>query len=127
VQGRPAAIVYHVNSLASGSGSLLDEIVRTAGFRNAAAGMRLGPADRLPLETLVMEAPELLVRATAADTYRTPLADNLRHPALAAVARRRAAVHLPPPLWMCGTPDVAEAVELLADARRQWTDRGPRS
>ncbi|MEQ1711607.1 MAG: ABC transporter substrate-binding protein, partial [Hyphomicrobium sp.] len=41
---RPSAVVFHVNSLASGTGSLLDEIVRAAGYRNAAHSMRLGPA-----------------------------------------------------------------------------------
>ncbi len=114
---RPSAVVYHVNSLASGTGSLLDEIVRAAGYRNAAQSMRLGPAGRLPLETLVLEAPEVVVMATAADTYRTTVADNLRHPAFRALVASRRTVHLPMPLWMCGTPDVADAVAELAAAR----------
>lgn len=114
---RPAAVVYHVNSLASGSGSLLDEIVTAAGYRNAARGMTLGPAGRLPLESLVLDAPDVVVMATAADTYRTTVADNLRHPAFRALVESRRTVALPMPLWMCGTPDVADAVAALVAAR----------
>lgn len=113
----PGAVVYHVNSLASGAGSLLDEIVRAAGFRNAARGMALGPAGRLPLESLVLDAPDVVVMATTADTYRTTVADNLRHPAFRALVESRRTVQLPMPLWMCGTPDVADAVAELAATR----------
>lgn len=122
----PGAVVYHVNSLASGAGSLLDEIVRAAGYRNAARHMRLGPLGRLPLETLVLEAPEVVVVATEPQTYRTTAADNLRHPALHALLRTRRTVELPMPLWMCGTPDVVDAVERLVAARPPST-RGPTS
>lgn len=113
----PTAIVYHVNSLASGAGSLLDEIVRAAGYHNAARDMRLGPGDRLPLETLVLQAPDAVVMATAPEAFRTTAADNLRHPAFRAILAQRQSVHLPMPLWMCGTADVAGAVEQLAAAR----------
>lgn len=116
-QSKPEAIVYHVNSLASGAGSLLDEIVRAAGFSNAVRDMGLGPAGRLPLETLLLDAPDVVVMATAAEAYRTTVADNLRHPAYRALLRARPTVHLPMPLWMCGTPDVAQAVEQLVAAR----------
>ncbi len=119
----PGAVVYHVNSLASGAGSLLDEIVRAAGYRNAAREMKLGPAGRLPLESLILEAPDVVVMATTADTYRTTVADNLRHPAFRALIENRRTVQLPMPLWMCGTADVADAVEDLAAARVSATVR----
>ena len=114
----PGAVVYHVNSLASGAGSLLDEIVQAAGYTNVARGMTLGPAGRLPLESLVLDAPDVVVMATTADTYRTTVADNLRHPAFRALVKTRHTVQLPMPLWMCGTPDVADAVAELAAARK---------
>lgn len=117
--GKPhrSVVVYHINSLASGAGSLLDEIVRTAGYRNAARDMRLGPGGRLPLESLLLDAPDVLVMATTADDYQTIVADNLRHPAFQALAQSRQTLHLPMPLWMCGTADIAGAVEQLAAAR----------
>lgn len=123
--GRPVAVVYHVNSLASGAGSLLDEIVQAAGYRNGARQMALGPAGRLPLETLVLDAPQVLVMATEAETYRTTAADNLRHPAFRELVGQRRTVHLPMPMWMCGTPDVADAVAHLAAMRPRPVASGP--
>lgn len=114
---RPTAIAYQVNSLASGPGSLMDEMLVAAGFRNLAADRALGPGGRLPLETLVVAPPDLLVFANAPDDFRTVLGDNLRHPALAHMLETRRSLHLSMPLWLCGTQHTARAVELLAAAR----------
>ena len=56
-----------------------------------------------------------------ADEYRTVVAENLRHPALATVLSERAVVVVPWRLWLCGTHYVAEAVNRLAEARRRLT------
>jgi iron complex transport system substrate-binding protein len=117
-EGVTTALAYQVNSLTSGPGSLIDEMLTAAGLRNLAGDRVLGPGGRLPLETLLVTPPDLLVFANAPDDFRTVLGDNLRHPALAEVLRERRTVHLPMPLWLCGTPHVAEAVEILAAARR---------
>lgn len=118
VSARPTAIAYQVNSLASGAGTLLDAALEAAGFRNIARDMKLGPAGRLPLEELVAAPPDLIVLANAPNDFRTVLADNLRHPAFARLIEKRAHVHLPMPLWMCATPRIADAVELLAAMKR---------
>ena len=115
----PSALVYQVNGLASGAGSLAEAVMSAAGFRNHARDLGLGPGGTLALEALVARPPDLLVLAGPADEYRTAVAENLRHPALAAVRRRTASVVLPWRLWLCGTPRVAEAVGLLAAARSQ--------
>jgi iron complex transport system substrate-binding protein len=115
---RPSALVYQLNSLASGPGTLVDAMLTAAGFRNLARELPLGPAGRLPLEALVASPPDLVVLATAPDAFRTVAADNLRHPALAAVLEERAHVLLGMPDWLCGTPRVARAVEALAGWRR---------
>jgi iron complex transport system substrate-binding protein len=111
---RPSALVYQLNSLASGPGTLVDAMLTAAGFRNLARELALGPAGRLPLETLVANPPDLVVLATAPDAFRTVAADNLRHPALAAVLAERPHVLLGMPDWLCGTPRAARAVEALA-------------
>ena len=114
----PSVVVYQLNSLASGAGTMLDAIVRAAGLRNAAHELPLGPAGRLPLETLALDAPDMIVVTALPDAYRTTTADNLRHPAFRALLARRRSVMLPMPLWMCGTPDVLDAVERLVAAHR---------
>lgn len=115
---RPSALVYQLNSLASGPGTLVDAMLTAAGFRNLARELPLGPAGRLPLETLVANPPDLVVLATAPDAFRTVAADNLRHPALAAVLAERPHVLLGMADWLCGTPRAARAVEALAGWRR---------
>lgn len=118
VPARPTAIAYQANSLASGSGTLLDAALEAAGYRNIARDIKLGPAGRLPLEELVAAPPDLIVLANAPNDFKTILADNLRHPAFTWLLERRAHVHLPMPLWMCATPRLADAVELLAAMKR---------
>ncbi len=114
VPSQPTAIAYQVGSYVSGADSLLDAALRAAGYRNLAREARLGAGGRMPLEDLVASPPDLLILANAADDFKTVLADNLRHPALIDVMRRRPSVHLPMPYWMCATPKIAEAVEILA-------------
>ncbi len=117
VPSRPTAIAYQVNSLVSGPQSLLDAALEAAGYRNMARDLKLGPAGRLPLEQLVATPPDLVVLANAPSDFQTVLADNLRHPALADLLRRRPNVHLPMPYWMCATPKLADAVEILASMK----------
>ncbi len=114
VQTRPTALAYQVGSFVSGPESLLDAAMEAAGFHNLARDRKLGAGGRLPLEQLVATPPDLLVLANAPDDFQTVLADNLRHPALADLMTRRPHVHLPMPYWMCATPKIAEAVEILA-------------
>ena len=94
-----------------------------AGFRNLAADLQLGSGGTLPLEALVATPPDLLVLSGPVDEHRTVVADNLRHPALAAVRRERASIVLPWRTWLCGTPYVAEAVEGLSRARSTLLER----
>lgn len=113
----PAALVYQVNGLASGPGSLADAALVLAGWRNHAAALRLGSGGQVAIEALITSPPDLIVLSARPDEYLTPVADNLRHPLL---ARFRAAARLevlPWALWLCGTPAIAEAVERLAEAR----------
>jgi iron complex transport system substrate-binding protein len=117
VDTRPTAIAYQVGSFVSGPDSLLDAALTAAGYRNLAREIQLGAAGRLPLEQLVTSPPDLLVLANAADDFQTVLADNLRHPALAKLLKERPSVHLPMPYWMCATPKIAEAVEILASMK----------
>lgn len=114
---RPSALAYQVNSLASGPGSLVDEVLEAAGFHNLARDIARGPAGRVPLETLVLTPPDLIVMANAPDDFATVIGDNLRHPAFRRLLAERPNIHLPMPLWMCATPKITEALEQLAAKR----------
>ena len=120
---RPEAVVYQANRLVSPDGSLAAAALEAAGFTNAANRLQPGAAGQVSLESLVVRPPDLVALGQNATTYRTPLADNLRHPALAYVLSRRPHVDLPMPLWLCGTQHLADAVTILARAREQLIER----
>jgi iron complex transport system substrate-binding protein len=113
----PTAVIYQVGGSVSGAGSLADAALAAAGFRNLAGEYRQTHGGQVPLELLVARPPDLIVLSSAAGEYRTVVADNLRHPALQALRRRRASIELPWQLWLCGTPHVADAIARLAEAR----------
>lgn len=117
------AIAYQVNSLVSGPGTLLDAAFAVAGIVNGADSRRLGRGGHLALEALVADPPDLVVLAQAPETYRTAVADNLRHPALIHLLAATPHLVLPMPLWLCGTPRIAEAVAMLVAARKAAATR----
>ena len=123
---RPTAVAVEIGSLVATSGSLLDEAMRWVGFANGTASRRLGPGNRLPLEVLVADPPDLIVLANNAQEFRTAAADNLRHPALKALLQRQHHVVLPLPAWLCGSPHVLASVAQLAAARRGLMAKRPR-
>lgn len=115
---RPSALVYQVNGLSAGPSTLADALIGAAGLVNHAATLGLGAGDALPLETLVARPPDLVILSGPADEYRTVVADNLRHPALAAVLAERRSVIVPWRYWLCGSHHAGVAVTRLAEARR---------
>jgi iron complex transport system substrate-binding protein len=121
---QPAALIYQVNGLSAGRGSLADALIRAAGLANHADTLGLGAGDALPLEVLVARPPDLLIFSGPADEYRTVVAENLRHPALTAVSAEHRSVIVPWRLWLCGTHFAAEAVRRLAEARRSIDPAG---
>ncbi len=115
---RPTALMYQINGLASGPGTLDDAVLRAAGFRNLARELHLGAGGRLSLEALVATPPDLLVLTAPSGQHRTVVADNLRHPALAKLRRDHASIEMAWRTFLCGTPAVTEAIAELVKARQ---------
>jgi iron complex transport system substrate-binding protein len=122
---RPTAVVYQVNSSAASPGSIADAVLQAAGFSNLAGVLGLGSGGQLPLEELVARPPDLIVLSGPVDEYHTPVADNLRHPALTALLRTHRSVVLPWRLWLCATPYLADAIERLAAVRADMEQNRP--
>ena len=121
----PTAVVYQIGGAVSGPGSLADAALTAAGFVNLASAYRTSKGGQVPLESLLAKPPELLVLASNGRDYATPLADNLRHPALLALAGLRPTLELSWRYWLCGTPHLAEAIERLARMRQRIEARAP--
>ncbi len=114
---RPSAIVYYVNSLAAGRGTLADTVLEAAGYRNLAAEQGIEGEGFLPLERIIANPPDFIVLGNGFQHYRSITADNLRHPALHRLFERVPHVVLPQALMMCDTPHIIDAIERLSAAR----------
>jgi iron complex transport system substrate-binding protein len=115
---RPVAAVTMASGVAIGRGTLVDELLDVAGFDNLAARLGLAGYGYLPLETLVMAHPDLLIMDRARPGRASLAAERLQHPVLRELFDARHVVTLPERLWTCPGTFSAEAVDVLAGARR---------
>lgn len=114
MRGRPPelALVYLPNGLSPGAGTLKDELMVLAGWRNLAAERGITGYGSLGLEDLVSHAPQAML-FDAVDLQHASLAQALlRHPALGDHIR---SLTIPTATWICGGPQIAEAAERLAE------------
>ncbi len=114
---RPRAALYAENSYASGARTLEGQVLEAAGFDNIATAHGLDFGGRMPLEVLVMSAPEVVITETGRPGARAARAQAvLSHPALAALRRADVVAHRD---WICATPAVLDAIAALTDLRRR--------
>jgi iron complex transport system substrate-binding protein len=111
----PRAAFYYPNGYTMGEGSLAHEILTRAGFRNITSEVAPSATGQIPLEVLVLAAPDLVIRNRP---YRgaSQAEAILHHPALRALVAAGAG-HESGPDWSCGTPRVVEALRALVETR----------
>lgn len=112
---RPRAALWYVNSFTLGAQSLAGDILASAGFANVATEAGLDHGGTLPLERLILLNPEVIVQGRDYPG-QARAEDNLAHPALRALNARRTGT-LTDRDWICGTPQVLDAVRSLRDLR----------
>ncbi|MCA0869946.1 ABC transporter substrate-binding protein [Seohaeicola saemankumensis] len=113
---RPRAALYYVNSFTLGDQSLAGAILNAAGFDNIATEVGLDWGGALPLEQLVMLGPDVIVRGRDYPG-QSRAEDNLTHPALRTLTETRVAGTLTDRDWICGTPQVLNAIRDMRDLR----------
>lgn len=111
----PRAALYGPNGFTAGRGTLSDEIIEAAGLANVAAEIGMEGAGALPLETLILAAPDLVLTAEPHPGASRSEA-LLEHPALAALGADGAG-RIADSEWACGTPHVLGAIRRLAALR----------
>lgn len=116
---RPTAIEYQVSGYVSGPGSFMHKIIEAAGFRNLAVKYGIGQTGLVSLETLLEDPPDLVLVTGDAKEYATVLADNLRHPAFAALLKHSRMFYVPRPLAICEIPKVNRLVDDLISTREE--------
>jgi iron complex transport system substrate-binding protein len=108
----PSALLFIAGNLANGSGTLLDELMTRAGFRNAAADYGLHFTGTLPIETIAAHPPRIIL---APDASRTA---TLRTRVLARTGASVMQANFPRNLVNCGGPAIVPALQRLAEIRR---------
>lgn len=112
----PVAAVYEANGFVAGAGSLPDDVLAHAGLRNLSTVAGITAAGRVPLETLLAQQPDLLVRDRSGQGYSLAQA-MLDNPVLKRFFSGKHVVDIPASLWLCGLPQTLDAVALLRHAR----------
>jgi iron complex transport system substrate-binding protein len=114
---RPAALLWLGESnLVNGQGTLIDELMGKAGFRNASADYGVRFTGVLPLEHVVARAPDVVMTPAVSETVD----EDARRVSLRVRALRDRAViaDFPPSLFYCGGPSIVPAMQRLAAIRR---------
>lgn len=115
---RPSALLWLGGSnLVNGQGTLIDEMLVRAGFRNASADHGVRFTGTLPLEHVVARPPHVVMTPTSAaghdeDARRTSLR-------MRALRGRAQIADFPASLFYCGGPSIVPAMERLAAIRRK--------
>ena len=112
------AAVLGANRATAGGGSLMDELLRLAGWRNLAAELGIGAFGRLPLEAVLAGQPDLLVLDGAANDSPSRATEFIDHHALAALAGRARIASVPLRQTICAGPDNLAVVQRLVESRR---------
>lgn len=113
--GKRTAALYYANGYTSGKDSLAGDMIARLGLANIASEAGVDSLGRLPLERLIMAAPDVIVGGDA--DYEAPaLAQaGFRHPAFVAATERSDYVSLPSRYSICGGPFNVTGIALLAE------------
>ncbi|MFD1333014.1 ABC transporter substrate-binding protein [Methylopila musalis] len=113
---RPRAAVLRPNGFSAGPGSLIDELLRRAGLVNVVAELELDTYGQLPLELVIAKGIDVLIVDGERAGPPAMATEMLRHPALRKLGDRVRIAAVPPKLWTCYGPRLADAFDILADA-----------
>jgi iron complex transport system substrate-binding protein len=111
------ALVYEPNGLTSSSGTLTNDILEAAGLTNIAPKLTNQTYATVALETVVANAPQLLILDDSYGRTASRAQSILRHPAFRALEGKTRLYNIPSRLWLCPGPWVGEAVERLSAER----------
>lgn len=113
---RPEAAFFHAGGYSLGEGTLADDILTRAGFDNLAKRVGRTDGGYIPVETLIMNRPDLLI--TSGVYPGSSQAEALMaHPAIRDIPRIESTA-----IWSCGLPRTLDAVAALIEMRDVLSD-----
>lgn len=113
----PRTALYYALGNTAGPATLPGEIMQMAGLANIAADLDIGFYGALPLETLILQDPDLILVGRPYNGHARAT-ELLAHPALARSGKLRQIDT--GSSWTCETPALLDAVQELIALRQSW-------
>jgi iron complex transport system substrate-binding protein len=114
---RLSALIYEYHGLASGPHTLMDELMRRAGFDNVAPRYGMRRTGLVSLESLVARPPQVLLAGRMAPGEPVWADRELSSPILTSLPTSVRRETFPEQLMFCGGPSIIPAMAALARAR----------
>lgn len=114
-KARPGLVAayYQRRGYLTGTGTLIDDLMRRVGMTNLAARLGKPPLSQTGLEEMAAARPDYLIVESATDQVADQGAEMLHHPALKGIKR----ISIPQAWTVCGGPAYVKAARALAAAR----------
>lgn len=112
-KGRTAAY-YQRRGYLTGTGTLVDDLMRRVGLRNLAARLGKPVLARIGLEQLAQARPDLLIVESESERVTDQGTELLHHPVIGGIPR----IRLPQAWTVCGGPAYVDAAAAIADQLR---------
>ena len=114
------AAYYQRRGYMSGTGTLVDELIRRAGLTNLAAKLGKPALAQVPLEEMIAARPDYLIVEEGSEAIVDQGTEMLHHPVLRSIPRIRV-----PQAWtVCGGPAYVQAARsIIAQANAAGKDR----
>ena len=113
---RLRALHYQRRGYATGTDTLMDELLRAGGLDNAAAEAGVRSVRPVSLERVIELRPDLLISDRPEVRLTDVGIDLLRHPAVGRAMPDQMQIVLPQRLTVCGGPSLVEAIATLQAA-----------
>lgn len=105
------AAYYQRRGYMTGTGTLIDELMRRVGLVNLAGKLGKPALAQVSLEEIVAAQPDFLIVESATDDVRDQGTEMLHHPALRGIPR----LTIPQAWTVCGTPAYVRAARSLTE------------
>lgn len=103
------AAYYQRRGYMTGTGTLVDDLMRRAGLTNLAGKLGKPPLSQLPLEELIAARPDWLIVESGSEKVVDQGTEMLRHPILKSIPR----IRLPQAWTVCGGPAYVQAAHAI--------------
>ena len=98
----------------AGTGTYVDDVLERLGLRNLAAEAGHAGWGAVPLEAILLAAPDVFLLGYFEQEQALTASAYARHPVLKALLARTPQVQVPSRLWGCGGVELVDAAEAIA-------------